>query len=538
VVRDLRSITSTLGGTLLEGGTADRADQRGVDRGVDRVNPGVMRSPSANSPVDTVLRLDEFAVVGHPDYATLVVGSGPELADALADPRRVTALRGAALVTADDTVRLRAAIARTGATAIIGVQRPAAALHPLLVALLATDQAAEDRLVTTGTKVLTQVARRGGVRAVIAELAHRIDGWAVLIDPHGQLITTAGAGGLHVQDAVAVAFNRPVRVRHPGLQVHPVGPGEDLSAYLVISSREGSRSRSRDLASQTAALLDLLLRTHDHTNTERLGRELMVGTLLAGGSAATALLRRWGVRDAELAAFAVAARSKSVDVERLVLRWLDDLGAVHVVAEEAGRLIGFVRAEHGDALARLVVELSAVAAGGSGSPGIAGTAGQATATGRAGAPGTARPATGPTETRVALHLGLGSPAATDALARSADEARQALETAMADGRDVVRYRALPTVAYVFDRLGEADASRLVTILDPLLGADGAHGELTRTLRVYLAEHGTWGVAAERLGVHRQTLASRIRRVEELTGLSMGDPDDRTAAWLALRALDR
>jgi purine catabolism regulator len=137
-----------------------------------------------------------------------------------------------------------------------------------------------------------------------------------------------------------------------------------------------------------------------------------------------------------------------------------------------------------------------------------------------------------------VRLGLGSAAPVDALARSADEARQALETAIADARPVVRYRSLPTVAYVFDRLGEADASRLTMLLDPLLGSDGAHGDLARTLRVYLAEHGTWGVAAERLGVHRQTLANRIRRIEELTGLSMADPDDRTAAWLALRALDR
>ncbi len=59
---------------------------------------------------------------------------------------------------------------------------------------------------TTGAKVLTQVARRGEVVAMVAELAHRIDGWVVLLDAHGQLITTAGAGGLHVRDAVAVAL--------------------------------------------------------------------------------------------------------------------------------------------------------------------------------------------------------------------------------------------------------------------------------------------------------------------------------------------
>jgi purine catabolism regulator len=508
MARDLRSIAGTLGGTLLEAGDGVRHDDRVRDRGAHRgADRDAHRIPTASTPVDEALRIEEFAVVGHPDFATLVVGGGAVLADALADPRRAAALRGAVLVTADDTARLRAAIARAGVTAIVGAQAPAAALHPLLVALLATDQAAEDRLVTTGTKVLTQVARRGGAKAVIDELARRIDGWAVLLDPHGQVITTAGAGGLHVQDAVAVAFNRPVRVRHPGLQVHPVGPGEDLSAYLVISSREGSRSRSRDLASHAAALLDLLLRTHDHTTTERLGREVMVGTLLAGGPGATALLRRWGVHDGELTAFALTTRSKSVDLERIALRWLDDLGSVHLVTESGGQLLGFVRGEHAEALAQLVTdaaELTEVAP----------------------------------ESRMPLRLGLGSAAPADALARSASEARQALEVAVADARPVVRYRALPTVAYVLGRLGEADASQLATLLDPLRGSDGEHGELAGTLRVYLAEHGTWGVTAERLGIHRQTLASRIRRIEELTGLSMADPDDRTAGWLALRALDR
>jgi len=477
MVRDLRSIAATVRGELLEG------------------------TLPADAPVDEAMRLDEFTVVGNPAFATLVVAGQAELLRALRTPARASALARAAVVSADDSPRLRAALARAGATAVLAADTPADALHPRLVALLAIDQAAEDRRVTTGTKVLTQVARRGGVRAVVAELAHRLDGWAVLVDPHGRVITTAGAGGLHVQDAVAVAFNRPVRVRHPGLQVHPVGPGEDLTAYLVIASREGSRSRSRDLASQAAALLDLVLRTHDHTATERLGREVMIGTLLAGGPAATELLRRWSVLDSTLTAFALTARSRSVDLERLVLRWLDELGSVHVVTQEGGHLLGFLRDDHADEFARLVELVTP-------------------------------------EMRAPLRLGLGSSAPVDALARSAEEARQALEVAVTDARPVVRYRALPTVSYVLDRLADGDAARIASVLDPLRGANGRHDDLARTLRVYLAEHGTWGVAAERLGIHRQTLASRIRRVEDLTGLSMGDPDDRVAAWLALRALDR
>ncbi|MGH3705115.1 MAG: PucR family transcriptional regulator [Agromyces sp.] len=478
MARDVLSIARVLGGELIG----------------DGVGPA--------TPVDAALRLEEFSVVGHPGFATLVVAGAERLTSAVtAGGPRSDALRGAVLVSHGATRALRRAVESTGATAIVGAEASDTVLHPLLVALLATDQAAEDRLVTTGTKVLTQVARRGGVGAVVAELARRIDGWAVLLDPHGQVISTAGAGGLHVQDAVAVAFSRPVRVRHPGLQVHPVGTGEDLSAYLVISSREASMSRGRDLASQAAALLDLILRTHDRTTTERLGREVMIDTLLDGGPAAAALLRRWGVHEGSLTGFALTARSKSVDLERLVTRWLDELGSVHLITEEPGHLLGFLRDDRVDDLVRRVEDVTA-------------------------------------DARTPLRLGLGSPAASDALGRTAAEARQALDIAVTDGRTVSRYRALPTVALVLDRLDPGDAAHLAEVLDPLRGDDGLHGELTRTLRVYLAEHGSWGVAAEQLGVHRQTLTNRIHRVEELTGLSMGNPDDRTAAWLAIRALDR
>ncbi|MFK4729744.1 helix-turn-helix domain-containing protein [Agromyces mediolanus] len=475
MARRLDSVAATLGGELVEG----------------RIDP--------STPVDAAVPLADFAVVGHPAFATLVVGTAAELLAALrAGDARSAALAGAVLVAPAASSAFRAALAEARATAVIAAGQPPELLLSALVAQLADDRAAEDRLVTTGTKVLTQVARRGGARAVVAELAHRIDGWAVLLDVHGQVITTAGAGGLHVQDAVAVAFHRPVRVRHPGLQVHAVGPGEDLTAYLVVSSRESSTSRTRDLASQAAALLDLLLRTHDHGGTERLGRSVMVDTLLAGGEEAAELLHRWGVRDRTLTAFALTSRSKGVDLERLVTRWLDELGAVHVVTESHERVLGFLRDGQVDAFARRVEEFLL-------------------------------------DGRVVLRLGLGSSAPVDALSRSAGEARQAHEAAVADGRAVVRYRALPTVAYVLDRLDEDASARIGDLLEPLSGGEG---ELLRTLRVYLAEHGALGVTAAALGIHRQTLAARLLRIEELTGLSLASPDDRTAAWLAIRALER
>jgi purine catabolism regulator len=458
-------------------------------------------SIDAAAPVEGVIRLAEFVMAVSAVYATLVVGTPAGFTEALSREPRRTSLAACVLIVAGEEADdgLRSALERAAITTMFVPLVPADVVHPRLIALIATDQAAEDRRVTTGTKVLTQVARRGGVVAVVAELAHRIDGWVVLLDAHGQMITTAGAGGLHVRDAVAVAFNRLVRVRHRGLQVHAVGQGEDISAHLVISAR-GSTSRSRDLGSQAAALLDLLLRTPDHPATERLGREVMLSTLLRGGPEAAELLRRWGVHADSLTAFAVASRSRAIDAERLAIRWLDELGAAHVLSESHGRVLGFVGDDGAIELAKIV-------------EGLAG------------------------EARMPLRLGLGSPCEPHALARSAAEASQSLEIALVDAQPVVWYRSLATVSYVLEHLDDSATTRIAAVLDPLREADGAHGALFKTLQVYLSEHGVWGATASKLLVHRQTLTTRIRRIEELTGLSMSNPDDRTAAWLAIRALE-
>ncbi|MGH1526823.1 PucR family transcriptional regulator [Leifsonia sp. L25] len=244
MTRDIASIARSLGGRTIEG----------------RLDAGLR--------VDAVVALDDFSVVGHPSFATLVVASARAATAALApEAERREALQQAVIVAHGEDARLLAALKRTGTTAIVGTEVSDELLGPVLTALLAVDQAAEDRAVTSAMKVLTLAARRGGVSGVVAELAHRIDGWVVLLDRHGQVITSAGAGGLHVQDAMAVALSRPVRVRHRALQVHVVGSGEDLSARLVVSPRTESSSRARELGSQAAALLDLLLRTDDPSRT-------------------------------------------------------------------------------------------------------------------------------------------------------------------------------------------------------------------------------------------------------------------------------
>lgn len=488
---DLRAVVRAVGGECLAHGVSDRA------------------------PVDGISRLSDYVVVGSRDFATLLTGPPEELRSRLetgGGAAEVTAR--AVFISTADSEELRALLDEHGMTAILGagirpVDHAAAsaessrgadgALHARLAALIAEDQAAADRLVTMGTKVLTQVARRGGVTAVIAELAHRIDGWAVLLDAHGQLIASAGAGRLHIDDATAFALGRTVRVRHPGLQVHQVGSDRDLSGYLVIATRSSVISRSRDLASQSAALFDLLLRTRDPSITEHLGREALIGILLAGGAPAAALLRRWGVHETGLTAFQFGTRTRTIDPERLVARWFDELGMEHIFVGEPGRVRGFVPDALAEELASRVMAFTPLGSG-------------------------------------TAHLGLGLPAPAELLGRSAIQAKQALDSALEDGHTVLRYTELPTVSLILGALGAESSTQLSAALDGLRDASGEHGSLTETLRVFLAENGGQRTTAARLGIHRQTLISRIQRIEDLTGLSMDRADDRAAAWLALRAI--
>jgi len=73
-------------------------------------------------------------------------------------------------------------------------------------------------------------------------------------------------------------------------------------------------------------------------------------------------------------------------------------------------------------------------------------------------------------------------------------------------------------------------------LGALADYDGEHGaQLEHTLQVFLEQNRSWQKTAERLSVHRQTLVYRIRRIEEITGLSLDSTEDVAVLWIALRA---
>ena len=452
----------------------------------------------AATPVEGVILLEDLVVRSSPGHATLVVATSSAWTDEVARGQKPVA--GCVAVVAEGSLTGAALDTVNGRVTAVHVPgHLSEVVYPKLTALIASDQAAEDRRVTNGIKVLTQIARRGGVVAVVAELAHRIDG----LGGAARCARRGDHDGRRGQPPCPRRRRRRTRptgskFRHPGLQIHPVGQGEDVSAHLVIGAR-GSTSCSRDLASQVAALLDLLLHTADHPTTERLGL-VMMSTLLRGGPDAKKLLRRWGVHVQLSTAFAVASRSRAIDAERLAIGWLDRLGAVHVLSAEKGRVVGFIGDERAVELTNLVEELA-------------------------------------TEAGMPLRMGLGSPARVERLAglppRPGRRSRSP-SSIFVPSSGTGHWRRCSTSSTNSTR-AQPPAWPLFWIRCATRPAGTCSPTCTLS-RVYLSEHGAWGTTAARLQIHRQTLTARIRRAEALTGLSMSSPDDRAAAWLAIRAL--
>ncbi|WP_194236153.1 PucR family transcriptional regulator, partial [Streptomyces acidicola] len=135
-----------------------------------------------------------------------------------------------------------------------------------------------------------------------------------------------------------------------------------------------------------------------------------------------------------------------------------------------------------------------------------------------------------------LAVGLSAPAGPIAAGAAYKQAEQALSVARRRGRAFVEHEELAAGSVV--PLLADDAVR--AFADGLLRALREHdatgrGDLVASLRAWLSKHGQWDAAAADLGVHRHTLRYRMRRVEEILGRSLDDPDVRMELWLALKA---
>ncbi|MFI1400308.1 PucR family transcriptional regulator [Streptomyces sp. NPDC020681] len=134
-----------------------------------------------------------------------------------------------------------------------------------------------------------------------------------------------------------------------------------------------------------------------------------------------------------------------------------------------------------------------------------------------------------------LVVGLSAPTGPIAAAGAYKQSEQALSVARRRGRALVEHEEL-AAGSILPLLAD-DAVR--AFADGMLRALYEHdatgrGDLVASLRAWLSRHGQWDAAAADLGVHRHTLRYRMRRVEEILGRSLDDPDVRMELWLALK----
>ena len=77
---------------------------------------------------------------------------------------------------------------------------------------------------------------------------------------------------------------------------------------------------------------------------------------------------------------------------------------------------------------------------------------------------------------------------------------------------------------------EAQAERA---LGALADDEERYADLIRTLEAFMRLHGSVNAVARDLFLHRNTVRQRLRRIGQLTGANLSDPNDRLALQLAL-----
>jgi len=135
------------------------------------------------------------------------------------------------------------------------------------------------------------------------------------------------------------------------------------------------------------------------------------------------------------------------------------------------------------------------------------------------------------EARIGVSVVLGSPRRLAAARREAD---WALSVARSASGRLARYGDQVSLALLRD----LDEARVVVdrTLGALLDYDREHGsDLVGSLSVFLTSRRSWQRAGRALGVHKQTVFYRMRRVEQLTGRNLAETGDLAELWVALQA---
>ncbi|MFD9129466.1 PucR family transcriptional regulator, partial [Kitasatospora sp. NPDC059571] len=151
-------------------------------------------------------------------------------------------------------------------------------------------------------------------------------------------------------------------------------------------------------------------------------------------------------------------------------------------------------------------------------------------------PGAGRGPRGGGVLRAAVSRPAGEPEALPALRAEVDDVLRV--TAGDPGAAAVAGLADVHARVLLARVAD-ELARRPELRHPAVAAMVAHDrehrtEYARSVAAWLDAVGSVAAAAQRLGVHPNTLKYRLRRAGQLFGLDLEHPDDRLSAWLQLR----
>ncbi|MEU8982735.1 PucR family transcriptional regulator [Streptomyces sp. NPDC048309] len=433
---------------------------------------------------------------------------------------------------------------------------PFLAISKAVSAAIAADQY---RAVTAGfaaQRELTKRALNDGPEGLLAALAGQVDGWAALYDASGSVVASApewaGRRAARLTPDVERLRERPAPASsvvggEDRVELHSLGTGRRPRAALAVGTAAALGTAERYAVHSAIALLTLTTERSRslHAAEQRIGaavlRMLLAGEpdharavagdlygalldapfrLILAESASASAARAHADGHARVAAPALSASAVAVPETNG-----DPLGGLAEVVESAAARSGesVLVVPDGERLVVLAVDGGAAVA----ACGEYAVALEAART-------AAREQPGGDEDE--LVVGLSAPSGPIAAGAAYKQAEQALSVARRRGRFLVEHEEL-AAGSVLPLLAD-DAVR--AFADGLLRALHEHdatgrGDLVASLRAWLSRHGQWDAAAADLGVHRHTLRYRMRRVEEILGRSLDDPDVRMELWLALKA---
>ncbi|MGH3358317.1 MAG: PucR family transcriptional regulator ligand-binding domain-containing protein [Nocardioidaceae bacterium] len=342
---------------------------------------------------------------------------------------------------------------------------------------------------------LARAAADDGSHAVVTTLARELQGWVVALDTSHQVSLTAGDLDAvpidrlteAAQEAEARA-SRSMLAEIDGSPVYlvPLGPHDRRRGTLCVDYRPVAVTPARfaGMVGTAAALLTVLLPTDDYGV-----RSVIVDLLMQGDSESA---RRIGdVAGIGLPATVVAVAFTGGARTRAVAG-TEAAGAWRVPTPDAAVDVVLAPAEFADTrVASLLHDWDGV------------------------------------------RVGISRAVPISELPRAVDQAASAVKLARGD-RKVIRFDE--TSASELDAvLASAPARRLAAALLAPLDDHPDREVLLTSATAWINANARWDPAASAVGVHRETLRSRINRLASTLDLDLDSPQDRLALAMALRS---